>query len=78
MKDLVRFLFEKTGHQVNADALQSSNGEQGETISLSLGSADINKFAGSEARMVRSFRALLSVAAAARNTKVTLEINEAA
>jgi predicted RNA-binding protein YlqC (UPF0109 family) len=78
MTELVRFLFEKTGHQVPEGALVSSTEAEGEKITLTLNSADINKFAGSEARLVRSFRALLSVAAAARNTRVTLEINEAA
>ena len=78
MTELVRFLFEKTGHQVGADAIVSKAGEQGEEITLSLSSADINKFAGSEARLVRAFRALLSAAAAAQNTRVTLEIVEAA
>jgi predicted RNA-binding protein YlqC (UPF0109 family) len=78
MTELVRFLFEKTGHQVAADAITSKAGAEGEEITLTLSSADINKFAGSEARLVRAFRALLSAAAAAANTRVTLEIVEAA
>jgi predicted RNA-binding protein YlqC (UPF0109 family) len=78
MEELVRFLFEKTGHQVAEGAIQSSTDAEGETITLTLSSADINKFAVSEARLVRSVRAILSAAAALKGTKVLLEINEAA
>ena len=78
METFVRFLFEKTGYHIADGALTSRQDAEGEAISLTLNSADINKFAGSEARLVRSFRTLLSAAAAVKNTRVTLEINEAA
>jgi hypothetical protein len=78
MLDFVRFLFEKTGHRIAEGALQSAPGPEGELITLSLSTADINKFAGSDARLMRSFRALLSVAAAVKETRVTLEVTEAA
>ena len=78
MQDFLRFLFEKTGHKVSADAIVSTSEGSADKITLSLSTADINKFAASEARLVRSFRALLSAAAAASNKTVVLEINEAA
>ena len=78
MQDFVRFLFEKTGHRIAEGAMQSLPGAEGETITLALSTADINKFAGSDARLMRAFRALLSVAAAVKETRVTLEVNEAA
>lgn len=78
MQDFVRFLFEKTGHKVADDAITTVSEGSQDKITLTLSTPDINKFAGSEARLVRSFRALLSVAAAAQNKTVVLEINEAA
>jgi predicted RNA-binding protein YlqC (UPF0109 family) len=76
VSELVRFLFEKTGHQVLE--LQSKQGEKGEELTLTLNAADINRFAGSEARLMRAFRGLLSASAAAKNTQVRLEVVEAA
>lgn len=76
MEALVKFLFEKTGHKVEAGALSDSQSENGHEIKLSLSHADIEKFAGSEARLLRATRALLSAAATAKNTRVNLEISE--
>ena len=78
MLDFVRYLFEKTGHSIPDGALESKVDEKGESITLTLSTADINKFAVSEGRLVRSFRALLSAAAAVKNTTVVLEIIERA
>ena len=77
MKDLVLFLFEKTGHQVSESAISASSDEQGHRVTLTLNKDDINRFATHEGRLMRSFRGILSAAAAAQNTKVTLEVNEA-
>jgi predicted RNA-binding protein YlqC (UPF0109 family) len=78
MLDFVRFLFEKTGHAIDDGALVSKADDKGEAITLTLSTADINKFALHEGRLVRSFRTLLSAAAAIKNTTVVLEIIERA
>ncbi len=77
MEDLVRFLFEKTGHQVGANSLVAEQAEDGAgRIILSLGESDVSRLAGAEARLLRALRLVLSAAAAAKNTRVSLEINE--
>ena len=78
MLELVRFLFEKTGYRVGADALVSKVEGGRESITLTLGSEDIQKFSAGDGRLVRSFRALLSAAAAVRETTVVLEVIEGA
>ena len=77
MEALVRFLFEKTGHKVEVGALSDSPGDGNHEMKLNLSHADIEKFAGTEARLLRATRTLLSAAATAQNTRVNLEINEA-
>lgn len=77
MEALVKFIFEKTGHKVEAGHLSDVKSEGGHEIKLDLSHADIDKFAGSEARLLRATRALFSAAATAQNTRVNLEINEA-
>jgi predicted RNA-binding protein YlqC (UPF0109 family) len=74
---LVKFLFEKTGHKVAEGALSGAQADDGHRMMLNLSHADIDKFAGTEARLLRATRALLSAAATAQNTRVNLEINEA-
>jgi predicted RNA-binding protein YlqC (UPF0109 family) len=78
MVDLVRYLFEKAGFKVEEGALVSKQDDKGEAITLTLGHADISRFASSEGRLMRSFRTLLSAAAAVKNTTVVLEIVEKA
>ncbi len=76
MRDLVKFLFEKTGHQVREESLIGAEEAGEHRVTLALSGSDIQKFSASEARLMRAMRALLSASAAAKNTKVTLEINE--
>lgn len=78
MEALVRFLFENSGIPVPEGALESRQDAQGESLTLKLTSEPLRHFLANDARRVRDFRAILSAAAAAMKTRVTLEIVEVA
>lgn len=77
MQELVRFLLEKTGHQVPDGAVSSTQDESGTRVEVKLPTPQVERFIANDAKLMRSVRAILSAAASMKETKVTLEIVEA-
>lgn len=78
MTEFVAFLFEKLGMPVNAGEITSVPGPEGDVITVKLPKAHVERLLGEDRRLTKSIRVLLSAAAAARESRVVLEVREAA